>query len=232
MSSPHSPKLSADALLQSLEEERRQIAIELHDTVGQILSFLHLDLERMIACLDQYEGPKGLMRLKEDLERISGLNTEAIDKLRSAILRLTPSTLDNQDLGFLLSTYVERYRKMTNLDVHIKLCLGEERLPDAVKTSAYRILQEALTNIHKHARAKRVAIIFKQKKENVFLTIWDDGKGCDPTTLKEKRTYGLNGMQERARLLGGSLRFVSAPGKGTTIHVRLPLKEAEGEGIS
>ncbi|MEW5949442.1 MAG: sensor histidine kinase [Thermodesulfobacteriota bacterium] len=232
MSGPRPPQPSAGVLLESIEEERRQIAIELHDTVGQILSFLHLDLERMIARLDQYQGPQGLRRLKEDLERIASLNTEAIDKLRSAILSLTPSTLDNQDFTFLLSTYVERYKKMTNLDVNMKLYLDGHRLPDAVKTSTYRILQEALTNIYKHAKANRVAVIFKQKPGSIFLTIWDDGKGCDPARLKEKRIYGLNGMQERARLLGGSFRFVSAPGKGMTIHVRLPLKEVDGEGIS
>ena len=211
------------------EEERRRIARELHDTLGQQLAALSLSIDMIES------ESEGRARLREHVER-----TQAIfDRLNSDVdflaWELRPIVLDRLGLDAAVQTFVGEWGGHFGVEVQYR-GFGENapRLPPEVETNLYRIIQEALQNVHKHAAAGRVGVLLERRPEQVVLIVEDNGKGYDPDeeAALTNRGTGMTNMCERAALVGGSLEVESSAGQGTTIFVRIPLADAPGGHIS
>ncbi len=208
------------------DEERRRFARELHDETGQSLTALLVGLR----VIEQQTGNPGVERMAHRLRKIA---SETVDNVGRLARGLHPSVLE--DLGLLAAArrYVSDYTKAYGLAVDLRSeGVGTQQLPSLVQTTVYRILQEGLTNVARHARARTVNVELKLEGGVLALLIRDDGVGFDPgSTRGEASGLGLHGMGERAALLGGSLDINSAPGKGTTVRASVPvtgLRHTEG----
>lgn len=201
-------------LVEVQESERRALARELHDEVGQSLSALLLSLGNLAA----YLSPEDNSAARDQLHEIRRLGERTVAVVRDMSLLLRPPMLD--DLGLLpaLQWQAREVSRTKNLLVEVHAESVSEDLPDEHKTCIYRIVQEALFNVTRHARAGSVRIDLVQKKQNLLLTIQDDGKGFVP---ERDKGVGLLGMEERVKRLGGTFRVTSAPGKGALIEVEL-----------
>jgi PAS domain S-box-containing protein len=206
-------------LLEVQEAERRHLARELHDEIGQALTAINLNL----SAAGQAAGAAAQPLLAECRGVVAG----AIRKVRDLSLVLRPPTLDLLGLEPALYWLVEQLGLRAAMDVEVVTDLDAERLPAAVETACFRVAQEALTNVARHARARQVWVEVRRRDGAVQLTIRDDGAGFDVAAVQrgaaQGGTFGLLGMQERAELLGGRLEVESAPGRGTTVRARLPV---------
>ena len=196
------------------EEERRRLALELHDETGQALTSILLGLKAI-----------GGAETKEDAQRaeadVRGLVVQALQDVRALAVELRPSALDDFGLGpaveRLAQTFGERSGIGTNVETHLAV-----RLTPELETTLYRVVQEALSNVVKHAGAERVSIVLAQRGSGVAATIDDDGQGFDESLIRPD-ALGLTGMRERLALVGGTLEIESAPGSGTTVAARVPV---------
>ena len=210
-------------LLEVQETERRYIARELHDQVGQVLTALQLSL-RMSA----NQPPD---KIKANLEQAEALLNDLTGRVRDLSLDLRPSLLD--DLGLLptLLWHLERYTAQTRVQVTIKHAgLEKKRFRREIETAAYRIVQEALTNVARHAGVDQATVRVWSTRERLHVQIEDHGEGFDPAGVSAGATSGgLIGMRERASLLGGQLTVDSAIGAGTRVTAELALSEPNNE---
>jgi signal transduction histidine kinase/CHASE1-domain containing sensor protein len=203
-------------LLEAQEAERRRIAHELHDEAGQLLASVHLALEATISGLPP--------QFREGFQPVRG-HLDAIEtQLRGLAYELRPTMLD--DLGLLpaLQSLVQRVAERTRLYIHVENVLPG-RLAPAVETALYRIMQEGLTNIARHAAATHVDLRLWRDDERVHGLLRDDGVGFIAEQILENtelRGLGLLGIQERLEALGGTFQLISAPGQGTTLQITLP----------
>ena len=200
-------------IVTSQEEERHRLSRELHDELGQHLTALKIGLES----LDRAD--KAVSGMKEIVGRID----RSIDRLT---LALRPPILDEAGLIGAITSLLQQFSAASGIRTDIHTSGGDgERLPEAVETTLYRVLQEALTNVWKHSGAKNVSVILERQPEQVQLIIEDDGSGFDVGEASDDAAqgrFGLVGMRERVTLFGGSFNIESTPGKGTTIFVRTP----------
>ena len=206
-------------LVEVQEEERRRIARELHDEVGQTLTGLKLTLE-----MGRRLPPGGAE--KTGLEEAHTLENDLISKVRDMSLELRPAMLD--DLGLLpcLLWHFERFTTQTRIQVgfHHNGLEGRRFSPE-VETAAYRIIQEALTNVARHAGTHQATVRVWVKQDTLNVQVEDQGPGFEPeATLSAGVSSGLSGMRERAILVGGVLTVESSPGRGTQVMARLPLE--------
>jgi len=205
-------------LIEAQEAERRAVARELHDDFGQVLTALKLNLQR---------------RDRDDVESIA-LVDGAIARMRDLAQDLRPPLLDELGLEASLRWYVEREAKRAGLAFHLALDRLAERPPNAVETTCFRVAQEALTNVIRHAQARTVDVELSQSDGVLQLTVRDDGRGFDVVAARQRATQGgsqgLLSMQERVALASGTLDIDSAPGRGTVICAHLPLTGAGGGG--
>jgi signal transduction histidine kinase len=202
-------------LMEVQETERRHLARELHDEIGQLLTGLRL----MLRLNGDSDKP-----LETRLEQARTTVDDLLGRVRGLSFDLRPTDLD--DLGLLpaLLALFERYTAQTGVVVSFKHQGMERRFAPDVETGAYRIVQEALTNVARHACVTEVTVRVWADAEKLNLQVEDRGCGFDPeAVLKGPRSSGLVGMQERSRLLRGRLTIESAPGSGTTISAELPL---------
>jgi two-component system, NarL family, sensor histidine kinase UhpB len=203
-------------LIEAQEAERRAVARELHDDFGQVLTALKLNLQR---------------RDRDDAESIA-LVDGAIARMRDLAQDLRPPLLDEFGLEASLSWYVEREAKRAGLAFRLSLAHLEKRPPIAVETTCFRIAQEALTNVIRHAQARGVDVELSQGNGTLQLVVRDDGHGFDVAAARRRAaqgaSQGLLSMQERVALAGGALEIDSAPGRGTAIRARLPLATGGG----
>jgi signal transduction histidine kinase len=203
-------------LNETLEEEIKRIAYAVHDEAGQLLVAVHLALADL-----SRELPK---RQKAEVGRIEELLNEVEKQLRRYSHELRPTVLD--DLGWIpaIRFLAEGISKRANLTIQIKTTIAG-RLPGPTEIALYRIVQEALTNAAKHAKASRVWIRIGRKNRIFCCSIEDDGVGFDVRAVQsdcKRRGLGLSGMQERLNAIGGTLSIDSEPGRGTKILIRLP----------
>jgi signal transduction histidine kinase len=201
-------------LVDAQEQERRAISRELHDEVGQSLSALLMDVERLSAI----PGKDG--EYQHALENIKTLAENSVTEVRNLALLLRPSMLDDLGLVAALEWQAREVSKRTGMLVGLVEENVSDSLPEEHKTCVYRIVQEALNNCSKHAYAKHVQVTIRQKPGRLSLTIQDDGKGFDPVRA---RGLGLVGMTERVSQLKGILKVDSVAGRGTSLCVDLPL---------
>lgn len=217
-------KLTA-RLVTAQEEERKQVSMELHDEFGQALTALQINLAAI-----KTELPSGSPSdLPEKLEETSTLADELLERSRELSLELRPTLLDDLGLAPTIRWYTDRFTKRLNVNVEVNVDGFEERLPGEIETVIYRVMQEAMTNISRHAEAKNVRVDLEREKSSVMMLVEDDGKGFDVEAVADQETpegkLGLMGMEERVGYLGGSLDIRSTPGKGTTIRVEIPMEE-------
>ena len=197
------------------ELERRRLSRELHDETGQALTSILLGLRALEDTLESEESRRAISELRE-------LVVATLQDVRRLALELRPSALDDFGLAAALEHLTTTFGEQTGMKVDFGAALGSERLPTEVETALYRIVQESLTNIVKHAHARRVSIALTKKEGSVKAVVEDDGKGFDPA--RTDGGFGLVGMAERLALLGGRLRIESRPGSGTTIAADVPVK--------
>ncbi|MDT5271074.1 MAG: two-component system, chemotaxis family, CheB/CheR fusion protein [Acidobacteriota bacterium] len=216
-------------LVTAQEDERRRISRDLHDLLGQQLTAIRLKLAALKgACGDHEELCAQVEAVQELAERVDS----EVDFLA---WELRPTALDDLGLDAALANFVEEWSKHYLVPAEFHAApLGDARLPPAVETCLYRIAQEALNNVYKHAQAARVSVILERTDGHAVLVVEDDGVGFDQAEApgwEGERGLGLVGMRERAALLGGSFEFESEPGKGTTIFARVPAEANGGGGV-
>ncbi|MBS1856176.1 MAG: sensor histidine kinase [Acidobacteria bacterium] len=202
-------------LVRAQEEERRSLSRELHDAVGQMLSAMTMELGNMLSFAASPE------KLRPRIEEARRLNAETIREVRELAMGLRPSMLDELGLGPALRFQGREFSRRSGIPVDVQVDGDLEGLGDAHRTCIYRVVQEALTNCARHARAKSVRIAIYGGGGQVRLSIQDDGTGFDPRGASS-RGLGLIGMQERVRELGGVITFMSQQGRGTIVEVEVP----------
>lgn len=209
------------------EEERKRIARELHDEWAQTLAALTVNLDQASKAL-----PEELAWHREQLERTHAVTVDAVKALRRLILDLRPAMLDDLGLIPAIRWYAESRLETNGMMVEFHASGLQRRLSPAVETALFRISQEAITNIAKHAQASQATIHLEFQTDRVALSIQDDGRGFDVGGVLRgeglSRGLGLLGMRERATLLGGILHIRSRPSRGTRIQVEVPVDGAEG----
>jgi PAS domain S-box-containing protein len=207
-------------LLEAQEAERRRIARELHDEVGQSLTALKINIQSIS---NKSTHPDVRSRLDE----CENILTQLLKQVRDLSLDLRPSLLDDLGLSAVLRWYVDRQAQRSGLRVRLQLDELADRLPAAVETACFRVAQEALTNVVRHAQAKTISVKLQLKGVGLHLMVGDDGVGFDvPLALQRAASgasLGLLGMQERMELVGGTLKLESSPKSGTRVHAVFPV---------
>jgi two-component system CheB/CheR fusion protein len=207
-------------LVTAQEDERRRISRDLHDQLGQELTALRLGLD---ALKERCGTSEELCRMVEELQERAARLDEEVDFLA---WELRPTALDDLGLGAALANFVEEWSKHHHIPSEFHAHgLGDQRFAPEVETCLYRITQEALNNVYKHAQAARVSVILERRGGDAVLVIEDDGFGFDsedPEVWRGDRGLGLVGMRERAALLGGSVELESEPGRSTNLFARVP----------
>lgn len=210
------------------EAERREIARELHDSAGQSLTAIriHMQLiEGLAAKARRAEGDGAdAKRLQELAGRTTGMVDETLEEIRRAVNTLGPAVLDDVGLAEAIERACIDLGERLEIEVDCDVQLPESGLPPAIETSCYRVVQEALTNITRHAHPSHVQVRVRAEGGVATVRVRDDGRGFDPeAALRAGRSRGLVGMRERAELLGGELRIQSTPGEGATVTAAFPV---------
>jgi signal transduction histidine kinase len=209
------------AITSGQEDERLRLARELHDDTIQALIALkqRVQLARMKLKDASTEQP---------LADIEGMTEEAIQNVRRQVRALRPIYLEDLGLAAALEMLARETSQAQNQEVGFRLEGGEKRLEPAVELTLYRVAQEALNNMARHARASRAGVKLSFSAETVTLEVEDNGQGFEipasPAEFAPSGHYGLLGMYERVELIGGTIEMRSAPGRGTSLKVRLPVK--------
>ena len=199
------------------EEERTGIAREIHDELGQALTGLKLDIAWMKQRLPR--DHEVLAQCASIIHRIDG----TLSAVRRIATELRPSVLDQLGLAAAIEWQGQEFAGRTGIEVVMEVCPDGASIPDDLGSSAFRILQESLTNVARHAKAARVTIRLEQTPALLMLEVTDDGVGIQPVRLTGSSSLGLIGMRERAEACGGELSIVGQPGRGTTVSLRVPL---------
>jgi len=205
-----------EKLISAQEDERRRIARELHDEAGQALTALILNLEMAEQAADRIDPQR--------LRRLRGIAEDTLAELRRLIYDLRPTILDDLGLAAAVRWYVKESVEPQGLQVSMSINGADDRLPHHVETAVFRIVQEALTNILKHAQARRAEVDLRMGPSEVRVRIADDGRGFDLSAVSTRRDGGMGvmGMRERAELLGGRLEVTSGP-QGTRVEAVIPV---------
>ena len=209
-------------VVEAQENERRAIALELHNVLGQSMTVLKLILDKAMHSPPEAVGPA--------LREAQAVVDEVVARMRDLSLELLPSMLD--DLGLLptLLWYCERHSEQSRVRVDFKHAGLDRSLPPEVATAAYRIVQEAVTNATHHSRASEVMVRAWADDKALFLHIEDHGIGFEPGKVPVGADCGITGMKERALSLGGRLTVESTPGAGTIVSAEFPLSQPKREG--
>ncbi|MEJ5247311.1 HAMP domain-containing sensor histidine kinase [Caldilinea sp.] len=210
-------------ILQAQEEERRRLAHELHDEAAQSLTSLLVHIRLLERAQNPAEAQRHIQELRE-------LTARALEDVRRVALDLRPKILDDLGLAAALEWRVDELNKAHGLQASITIEGMERRLPREMELVFYRIAQEALSNVCRHAQAKKVAVSLHSDGRRCILEVVDDGVGFDASRLDGRKGDGLGliGMRERIAMIGGSLEIASRPGAGTRIKAQAPWPQTEG----
>jgi signal transduction histidine kinase len=199
------------------EEEQIRIAREVHDELGQSLTGLKLQLTWLCNRL-----PKDLKPLHEKTRSMSARIDETIQTVRRIATELRPALLDTAGLIATLEWQAHEFQRQTGIQCRVKSVVQETLWDQDLNTAFFRIFQETLTNIIRHANATQVEVRFLKTNGHLVLEVKDNGRGISEAEINNTKSIGLLGMRERAALLGGEIRLRGEPGKGTTVSVRIP----------
>ncbi|MCV2368915.1 response regulator [Roseateles oligotrophus] len=210
-------------VLEVQETERRRLALELHDELGQSLTAIKINLQsqaRFRAISPEALGAENI-RIVDD----------ALQQVRRLAMALRPSMLDDLGLAPALRWLAEQAAERSAYELQFQALMPPERLAPEIETTFFRIAQEALTNIARHARATQLEVVLQQSKQDLVMTIHDNGCGFDPGISRDQAmagaSLGMLGMQERAMLIGANLTIESSPGRGCMLLLNCPLRPAE-----
>ena len=225
--SNHNAALAEQLRHTAVTEERQRLARELHDAVSQQLFAISMTAAALKRLME-----KNPQRAAQQIELVEEMAAAAQAEMRALLLHLRPATLQNKSLKDAIEDLLQELIRKNNLDISAEI-EDVDGLPSGIEDHLFRILQESLSNVLRHAKASRIAVKLFTLQGQVRMRIADDGVGFDPE--REKLTsYGLRSMQERVAEVGGSLEIYSAQGKGTQVEVRIPLMNQteykEGEG--
>lgn len=218
------------------EEERTRIAREVHDELGSLLVALKLDIkwmEKRLAC-NSNAPPEQAQALHALLQRkchgMGRLIEEAVDNVGRIITDLRPSILDHQGLWAALEWQAQECAEKSELELHWDCDVGTTEVPAGnVAMGVFRIFQEILTNVARHAQASALTVHLRCHSQQLHLRVCDNGQGMEPRHWQAPQAYGVMGMHERARQLGGQLAILSQPGQGTCITLQVPLPHASAQ---
>jgi signal transduction histidine kinase len=202
-------------LVTAQEEERRRISRELHDQTGQHLAALLLGLKTL-----NNSTNNGSTALHTSLFQLQKLTERLVEETHHLAWELRPAALDDLGLETAITNYVEKWSERNSIALDFHSGLNKLRLPPPVETAVFRIVQEALTNVLKHAQASRVSVMLEYRYDELLVIVEDNGCGFQPEG--ERNGLGLVGIHERIALVGGKLNIESAPGLGTTLVIRIP----------
>jgi two-component system NarL family sensor kinase len=210
-------------LLKVQDEERRKLSRDLHDSTGQTLAALKIAVSFLQ--LSVKDDPSKMALVTD----VADLADQAIEELRTMAYLLHPPLLDEVGFACAAEWYIEGFAKRSGVNVSMEIATHEERMPRSTETALFRVLQESLTNVHRHSKAAHVTVSFRHQVEKVILEIRDDGCGIEGERLVRLREtsaetgVGLAGMRERMHELNGTLEMESE-GRGTTIRAVVPLQ--------
>ena len=206
-------------LRSAIEEERKSIAREIHDELGQELSLLQLELGLVESRLraDQKE-------LRKETKSMAKLIDSAVQTIQRISSNLRPTLLDNLGIGAAVEWQTQEFQRRTKIACEVSVTPPEIKLDQERSTAFFRILQEALTNIARHAHATKATVALVEGTEDVELTVIDNGVGIVPERIADARSFGLLGMRERVYQLGGIVTVNGSPDKGTHVRVSIPKK--------
>ena len=214
-------RLFARSVQLGAAEERNRLAREIHDTLAQGLTAIALHLETADALLETSADAE---QVKETVRRALTTTRANLEEARRSVLDLRAAPLEGRSLGEALVRLAGDWEAQTDVPLEFEMVGGQRPLPLRLEVSLYRIAQEALTNIARHANARHVTLGLVTTPDQVRLRVEDDGQGFDPSLVPKGR-YGLIGLSERSKLLGGVLKLESSPGAGTRVEVLVPLDE-------
>jgi signal transduction histidine kinase len=221
-------RMLAAHLQSAREAERTHLAREIHDELGQYLTGLKMDVASLEELVKQH-GPDAERPLLRKVQAMSQLLDTTVQSVRKIASELRPAVLDSLGLLAAIEWQAEEFQRRTEIRCECFLTVEEVKLDRDGATAVFRILQESLTNVMRHANATRVTITFEQETGHYFMEIKDDGEGIQADNLDKSNALGVLGMKERAHLFGGSVSISGEPGKGTTVVVKIPY-EREGKG--
>jgi PAS domain S-box-containing protein len=199
------------------EEERANIAREIHDELGQQLTVLKIDIRGLNKKLINADEP-----IKQKIADIIDLLDATVKSVRRISSELRPNLLHNLGLVAAMEWHLKEFEKRSGIEVIFNKSKKELKLPDSIKNGLFRIFQESLTNISRHANANTIKVAINQKNQKITLSIEDDGQGFEIEKIATKQTFGILGMKERSQMMGGNYEIRSSPGKGTTVIVTVP----------
>ena len=212
-------------LLSVREEERTRISREVHDELGQSLTAVKMDLAWLAARVPQKNG-----QMLERIRSTRHLADSIIQSIRRISTELRPAVLD-LGLAAAVEWQVQEFQARSGIQCTVRL-LTREVVASNASTAMFRIFQETLTNVARHARATRAEVVLEKQRDRLVLLIRDNGRGFDQAVPSLSKSLGLLGMRERAAILGGRLNILSAPGKGTTVTAWIPLPSPDDSGIT
>jgi signal transduction histidine kinase len=206
------------------EQERAQVARELHDELGQVLTSLKLEVNGLIERLVSVD-PKPDVAVVNRLQSILGLTEMGIQTVRRLATDLRPAALDHLGLPEAIEGELITFNARTRIRYRFVNRGGDPEIDVERRTAVFRILQEALTNVARHSNAGAITVTLSQTRQGVSLRIRDNGRGIRTDQLVSRRSIGILGMRERAASLGGTVEIVAAEGRGTTVVVRMPVRQ-------
>ncbi|BDG60253.1 sensor histidine kinase [Caldinitratiruptor microaerophilus] len=204
------------------EEERRRVAREIHDGPAQLLANVVLRIDVCLRLLDQDRE-----RLRQELSQLKDLVRISLQDVRKVIFDLRPMALDDLGLVPALRAYIKEYQSRTGVEVDLASFGADRRFDPALEIAVFRSVQEALTNVARHSGASRAQVTVEVRQGELRATVQDNGVGFDPALQgRREGSFGLAGMAERARVLGGWLEVESQPGQGTRLQFVVPVLPA------
>jgi signal transduction histidine kinase len=213
-------QVMSQRLVEVQESERRHLARELHDEIGQTLTLAEMNLQ---AALQSSKKPAVMRRLEDSIKAVERVSEQVHD----LSLNLRPSMLDDLGLEPALRWYTNRQAKAAGMKARFQADPLDERLDSLIETECFRVAQEALTNVVRHSGARSVTVSLRRLDRELHLSVKDDGVGFDVKAQRDQAvrgtSLGLLSMEERASLAGGGLELRSSPGEGTEVHAWFPL---------
>jgi signal transduction histidine kinase len=207
-------------LVEVQEAERGHVARELHDETGQALSSMLLSLSLLER---EATNPEAVIARAVELEALAD---DMLENLHRLAMNLRPAALDHLGLLAAMEQFIHAFERQHGITTQIEtIGLEGERLPPEIETALYRIVQESLTNVARHAQATHIDVVAEKRDSRVIIIVEDDGIGFNPEAAMQSSRLGLLGMRERAEMLGGTLAIESTPGTGTTVRVEVPCVE-------
>ena len=200
------------------DKEQKRLAQEMHDDLGQLLAAMKIDLTTL-----QKSLPSDIPRLSEQVSNLHDLVDAMVTSVRRIITDLPPNIMGHKSLFNALSTLTANFERRHGIIARLEAWQPEPDLGEQITTPLYRIVQEALSNVAKHAHATSVTICIRHVERDLILTISDDGKGMTACEMQKEASFGLISMRERIKALGGEIKIDSRIGSGTMIRLMLPI---------